>query len=217
MQKSTFAIPLGFLGAFVLWTLALGRIDVQPIGPEGSAVGFAALNGAVHRLTGVHMGLYTLTDWLGLVPIFVALGFALLGLVQWIRTGHILHVDRDILVLGGFYAATVAAFLFFEQVVINYRPVLIGGILEVSYPSSTTLLVMCVMPTAMLQLRRRIRSSPLRQLVLAVIAAFTLFMVAARLISGVHWLTDIIGGILLSAGLVSLYHSLCQYGKEILP
>jgi undecaprenyl-diphosphatase len=30
-------------------------------------------------------------------------------------------------------------------------------------------------------------------------------MVAARLASGVHWLTDIIGGILLSAGLVMIY------------
>ena len=34
---------------------------------------------------------------------------------------------------------------------------------------------------------------------------FALLMVVARLLSGVHWLTDIVGGVLLSTGLVTLY------------
>lgn len=190
-------ISLGLLAAFALWTAAICCIDVRPIGPQGAAVGFAALNRFVHDLTGVHLGLYHVTDWLGLVPIAVAMGFGVQGLIQWRQRKHLLRVDRSLLILGGFYLTVMAAYLLFEQFVINYRPVLLNGQLEASYPSSTTMLVLCVMPTAMLRLNRR--------WVRYLLGAFTVFMVIGRLISGVHWLTDIIGGILLSAGLVALY------------
>ena len=208
MKKRKYCIALGLLAAFALWTMAIRLIDVQAIGPQGSTVGFAALNSMVHRLTGVHMQLYSITDWLGLVPVSFGFGFAALGLTQWIKRKSVLKVDRSILILGAFYIVTLAAYLFFESYVINYRPVLIAGSLEASYPSSTTLLVLCVMPTAMMQLRGRIKNHALRKAVTVAIAAFIVFMVAGRLVSGVHWLTDIIGGILLSAGLVMIYDSL---------
>ena len=208
MKKQKFYIALGLLAAFALWTLAIRLIDVQAIGPQGSTVGFAALNGFVHNLTGMHMTLYVITDWLGLVPVAFGFGFAVLGLVQWIRRKSILKVDGSILILGGFYIVTLAAYLFFESYVVNYRPVLIEGYLEASYPSSTTLLVLCVMPTAMMQLRERIKQPIFRKCVSIVITAFIAFMVIGRLISGVHWLTDIIGGILPSAGLGMIYDSL---------
>lgn len=196
---------LGALAAFALWTVLLRFVDVQPIGPDGSRVGFASINGAFHALTGVHWTFYTLTDWLGLVPIGIAFGFAVLGLVQLLRRKSLLKVDRDILLLGGFYLVVLAAYVLFETVVINYRPVLIGGKLEASYPSSTTVLALCILPTAMMQLQTRIRREAVRRAVLGILAAFTVFMVAGRLISGVHWLSDITGGVLLSAGLVLLY------------
>ena len=198
------------LTAFVLWTVAICFVDVQPIGPKGSSVGFASLNRFFHNLTGVHLGLYNLTDWLGFVPIFVCMGFGILGLMQWIKRKNICKVDYDILALGGFYIITIAAYLFFENVVINYRPVLIGGYLEVSYPSSTTLLVMCVMPTAMMQWGARIKGKILRRCLLLITALFIAFMVIGRLISGVHWLTDIIGGALISSALVMIYISVCN-------
>jgi undecaprenyl-diphosphatase len=118
-----------------------------------------------------------------------------------------LKVDKRILVLGVFYILTLIAYLFFEDVVINYRPVLIEGVLEASYPSSTTLLTMCVMPTAALQLRSRIQNPGLRTALIAAIWLFTALMVLGRLICGVHWFSDIVGGALLSAGLVSLYRA----------
>jgi undecaprenyl-diphosphatase len=159
------------------------------------------------------MLLYTITDWLGLVPIGVAFGFAVFGLVQWVGRKSLFKVDRSILALGGFYIIVLAMYIFFEIVVINYRPVLIDGYLEVSYPSSTTMLVMCVMPTAMMQLHARIKSDVFRRCVLISIAAFTAFMVIGRLASGVHWLTDIIGGALVSAGLVITYASVSDIHK----
>ena len=206
-SQKQFAAAASLLAAFVLWTEAIRRIDVRPIGPLGSCVGFSALNHLVHNLTGVHMGLYTITDWLGLVPILFALGFAVLGLIQWIKGRSIRQVDGNLLVLGAFYAAVMAAYAIFEKHVINYRPVLIEGVLEASYPSSTTLLVLCVMPTAAMQWNRRIPNRILRSIATGAITAFVVFMVIGRLFSGVHWFTDIVGGILLSAGLVMLYRA----------
>lgn len=204
-NRLLFGLGAGLLAAFAVWTLAVCAIDVQPIGPDGSSVGFATFNGCLHRLIGVNMTLYNLTDWLGLVPLGVAASFGLLGLAQWIRHKSLRGVQPSIFVLGGFYIVVIAAFLFFENCVINYRPVLIEGALEASYPSSTTLLTMCVMPTAALQLRSHIRRPGLRNWTVAAIWVFTGLMVLGRLFSGVHWVTDIIGGALLSGGLVALY------------
>lgn len=205
--RKNFIIGVSLLTVFVLWTVAICFVDVQAIGPKGSSVGFAGINGFLHNLTGVHLGLYNLTDWLGLVPIGVAFSFAILGLAQWIKRKKLAKIDRSLLVLGGFYITVIAVYIFFETVVINYRPVLIAGYLEVSYPSSTTLLVMCVMPTAMMQLGSRIKNKIFRRCVLLIIALFIAFMVIGRLVSWVHWLTDIIGGALISSALVMLYIS----------
>ena len=199
-------VTIGLFASFILWTVAITILDVQAIGPNGSSVGFATFNGLFHKLTGVHMEIYTITDWLGLIPLCFALGFAILGLVQLIQRKSFLKVDYSILVLGGSYILVIASYLFFEKFVINYRPVLIEGNLEASYPSSTTLLVLCIMPTAMMQLNTRIRNNTTKKVILSLLAIFTAFMVIGRLISGVHWFTDIIGGVLLSTGLVMLYY-----------
>ena len=204
-NKKRFVWGVSLLAMFVLWTVLVRFVDVRAIGPEGSSVGFAALNGFVHELTGVNWLLYTVTDWLGLVPIFVALGFAMLGLVQLIKRKRLLKVDHSILALGIFYIVVMASYVFFETVVINYRPTLIDGYLETSYPSSTTLLVMCVMPTAAMQLNARIRRKGFKRCVMVAIIAFVTFTVIGRVLAGVHWITDIIGGAMLSAGLVMTY------------
>ena len=211
MKKRKFCIALGLLAAFMLWTIAISLIDVQPIGPQGSIVGFATLNSFVHNLTGTHMTLYTITDWLGLVPVAFGFGFAILGLVQRVKRRSILKVDRSILILGGFYIATLAAYLFFESYVVNYRPVLIEGYLEASYPSSTTLLVLCVMPTVVFQSRRRIHHRITIHMIKIMTALFSVMMVMCRLISGVHWLSDIVGACLLSYSLYSLYRAAVEY------
>lgn len=212
-NKKNFWLAGCLLVAFVIWTALVKIVDVQAIGPEGSAVGFAALNGRFHNLTGVHMSIYDLTDLLSILPLGIIGIFGLLGLVQWIKRKKLLKIDYSIFVLGGFYIVVLAIFVFFEKFVINYRPILIEGVLEASYPSSTTMLVMCVMPTAMLQCRERIAKKPLRLTVNLIMAAFTAFMVIGRLISGVHWLTDIIGGAILSAGLVTLYAGFVRLKK----
>ena len=209
-NKKRLVLGAGLVVAFVLWTVLVCFVDVRTIGPEGSSVGFATLNGFVHELTGVNWFFYTITDWLGIVPIAVALGFAILGLVQLIKRKSLWKVDHRILALGVFYIVVMAAYIFFEVVVINYRPTLIDGYLEASYPSSTTMLVMCVMPTAAMQLNARIKNTVLRRCAVITVVAFTAFMVIGRLVSGVHWITDIIGGAMFSIGIVTTYFSICN-------
>ena len=206
-NQRNFCIAICMLLAFLLWTAAIQFVDVQAIGPQESSVGFATINQLVFNLTGVHMSLYTITDWLGLVPLMFVMGFGTLGLIQWIQRKHFLKVDYSILVLGGFYIVVMAVYVLFEMYVVNYRPVLINGYLETSYPSSTTMLVMCVMPTAIMQFNARIKNNVLKRCVASAIIAFIVFMVIGRLVSGVHWFTDIIGGALLSAGLVLMYRA----------
>lgn len=205
-KKICFTLSLSLIAAFILWTIAICIIDVQNIGPNNSSVGLAELNLFFHNITGVNFSLYNLTDWLGLVPVFVCIGFGSLGLTQWIKRKSFLKVDFDILILGGFYLVTIVTYLFFENLVINYRPVLINGFLEASYPSSTTLLVTCVMPTAIMQFNRRIKNKFIKRMVSFIIVLFIAFMVICRLVSGVHWFSDIIGGTLFSAGLVMTYY-----------
>ena len=181
-SQRSFCIAASMLLAFLLWTLAIQFVDVQAVGPQESSVGFATINLFVHNLTGVHMSLYTITDWLGLVPLAFVIGFALLGLTQWIQRKHLLEVDYNILVLGGFYIVVMAAHFLFETFVVNYRPVLIDGILEASYPSSTTMLVMCVMPTTIIQFHSRIKNDVLKGYVTFAITAFIIFTVVGRVL-----------------------------------
>ena len=192
---------------FVLFTWSLTFIDVQPIGPNGSSVAYTSINKVAHNLFGINMTLYNITDWAGVVAIFIALGFAILGLAQWIKRKHICKVDSSILVLGVFYILVFGAYVFFEFYVINRRPVLINGILESSYPSSTTMLAMCVLPTAMMQFHRLIKNTSIRNAVNTLFGLFTAFMVIGRLVCGVHWFTDIFGGLLFSIAMIMLYCS----------
>lgn len=151
------------------------------------------------------MTIYTITDWLGLIPIFVCMIFGGIGSAQLVKRRNLMKVDFDILILGIYYVVVMCCYLIFEIIPINYRPILIEGFMEASYPSSTTLLVLCVMLTFVFQIKRRVKSIILKNTVCILINLFSAFMVTGRLISGVHWLTDIAGSIMISIGLFCIY------------
>ena len=192
-RKTCFLTGGTFIALFALLTLLIMTIDVQPVGQNGTDIGFAGFNVGFHEMTGVNMTLYTITDWLGL------------GFIQLIKRKSLFKVDKDIIILGIYYIIVIMAYLIFEMIPINYRPIPIEGVMEASYPSSTTLLVLSVMPTLVEQAGRRLSDDVIRKLIAAFAVLFSLFMVIGRLISGVHWFTDIIGSVLLSIGLYYLY------------
>lgn len=204
-KKKSLTFGVAFIFAFVIWTILIQTIDVQPVGSKGTNVGFATFNTWFHRMTGVNMTLYTITDWLGLVPVFIGMIFGFVGLIQWIKQRKLLKVDFDIRVLGIYYIVVIFCYLVFEMIPINYRPIFINGFMEASYPSSTTLLVLGVMPTLAFQANRRVKNDKIKNIISIITIMFSVFMVVGRLVSGVHWITDIIGSVLLSAGLFYIY------------
>jgi len=205
---------IAFIISFIAWTIIVCFVDKAAIGPNGSSVGLSSINGFFHNLIGKNMTLYTITDWLGLVPFALIFVFGTIGLIQWIKRKSFLKVDYNILILGGFYIIVLGIYVLFEFVVINHRPVLIEGILEASYPSSTTMLVMCVMPTAIMVLNTLIKNKNLKICLFTLISLFSTFMVIGRIIAGVHWISDIIGGLLISTGLVLLYYYVSSLPKK---
>lgn len=193
------------LAMFAVWTVLILTVDVQPLGQNGTSIGFATFNCWFHHFTGVNMAIYTITDWMGLVPVVICLIFAGIGLVQLIKRRSLFRVDADIMIFGVYFVIVFLAYAIFEIIPINYRPILIEGRMEASYPSSTTLLVLSVMPALVEQIQRRLSGIRVKQIITIAAIAFSVFMVTGRLISGVHWFTDIVGGVLLSAGLFNTY------------
>lgn len=191
--------------AFVVWTALIQIVDVQPVGQQGTDIGFATFNSWFHKLTGVHMSIYTITDWMGLIPIFVCMIFGGIGFIQLVKRRSLFKVDYDIIFLGIYYVIVIFGYLIFEMIPINYRPILIEGVMESSYPSSTTLLVLSVMLTVIFQTNRRIENVMVKKTICILTSIFSIFMVVGRLIAGVHWFTDIVGSIMLSVGLFCIY------------
>ncbi len=204
-ERKLLIFGVGFIIAFALWTWLIQIIDVRPEGVNGTEIGFATINTWFHSVTQVNMTLYNITDWLGLVPVFVCMFFGGVGFFQLIKRKSLFKVDFDIIALGIYYVIVISGYLIFEMVPINYRPLLINGFLEASYPSSTTLLVLSVMPTLVFQAKHRLKNIAIKRIITIIAAIFTIFMVVGRLVSGVHWLTDIIGSIFLSMGLFYIY------------
>lgn len=192
---------------FSIFTVIVTTVDLKPIGPEQSCVGLASLNQFVFELFGANLLWYTITDWLGVVAILFAFGFAASGLIQLIKRKSLLKVDFSILILGAFYVLVIAFYLLFENVIINYRPIILHTSLEASYPSSHTMIVICIMAAAMLQFHRLLANHRIWLIVLDCISILLIAVtIGGRLISGVHWFTDIVAGIILSSALVMLYY-----------
>ena len=200
----------------MLLIVLIKAVDVAAVGPEGTEIGLSKLNVAIHDLFGENLGWYKVTNILGYLAILIALCFAAIGGLQLIYRRSILKVDKEILLLGALYVVTVLFYIFFEKVIVNYRPILMpdGQGPEASFPSSHTMLSCVILGSALQLLKKYVHKNKTIQLVLTVIFAVMLaLIVAGRLISGVHWFTDIIGGLLLSIALLNAYEGLLKLWK----
>lgn len=199
---------------FIIYTILVKIVDVGEIGPNNSLVGFAGINSAFHNLTGVNEAFYNLTDYLGYLAIAIVGIFAIFGLIQFINRKSLFKVDNELLALGIFYVLVGIFFLLFEVIVINKRPVLIEGVLETSYPSSSTMLAVSVGISAIFPLKKYAGNGLLAFLLSMALIIFSGLIIVGRVISGVHWLTDIIGAILLSTALLFIYRFIYRLLKS---
>ncbi len=216
MKKKCITSAVCF-GLFLLLILLIKTVDVAAVGPEGTEIGLSKLNVAVHNLFGENLGWYKVTNVLGYLAILIGLCFAAMGGLQLIYRRSILKVDKEILLLGALYVVTVIFYIFFEKVIVNYRPILLpdGEGVEASFPSSHTMLSCVILGSGLQLLKKYGKKNKTLELVLTVVFAVMLaLIVAGRLISGVHWFTDILGGILLSVALLNAYEGLLKLWKR---
>ena len=216
MKKQSKWLLAGIFCVLFLALIALvRRADVAAIGPEGTSIGLSHLNAAVRDALGVRMFWYDITELLGALAILVAGVFALTGLWQLIRRRSLFKVDRGIWALAALYVAVIALYVFFEKVIINYRPILMPGCdaPEASFPSSHTMLVCTILGSAAMQAKYYIKNASLRGAVPIVCAVLIGVTVLGRLLSGVHWFTDILGGVLISVALLAAFSALAEEKK----
>lgn len=192
--------------ALVLTVLVL-KVDVAPIGPEGTEIGLSHLNGAVFAVTGVHMGLYEFTELLGYLALLCGAFFALLGLVQLIKRKKLMKVDVEILALGVLFIVTIALYALFTKVAVNYRPTVLPDETapEASFPSSHTMLACVIFGGIMTVLKKYVKADGLRIALKVLCAVLIVVTVCCRLASGAHWYTDIIAALLISATLLAVF------------
>lgn len=206
-KKRNFLISGILLLIAITFTILVKVVDVKQIGVNNSSIGFATLNQFIFETTGVNIIWYHITDWLGLIPVFMAIVYAFTGLIQLIKRRSIFKVDKEIILLGLYYIIVIALYVFFEKVIINYRPILMNGFLEASYPSSHTLMTICICGSSIL-INKKLFNNKITKVINYLSIIIITITVVGRLISGVHWFTDIIGGILISSGLLMTFYSL---------
>ena len=199
---------------FVIFTILVKTIDVKPIGPNSTNVGFSTLNGFMLNKIGVNMIFYQITEVLGLIPILIAALYGIKGIIQLLKRKSLFKVDSEIIILGIFYAITIIIYLFFEKFIVNYRPVLMDGKLEASYPSSHTMISIFISLSAIIVNRYLIKNSNMNKKINVFILIVMFLIVIGRTISGVHWFSDILGGLLISAFLVKSFDTLLRIKKE---
>lgn len=214
-DKRLIVMPILQFLLFVFFTLLVRTINVMPVGPEGSSVGFASVNSVFAGVFSFNPVFYEISELLGYMAIGVCLGFALFGAYMLIKGKSIKAVDKEIWILAGFYVVVMAFYALFEKVVINYRPVILEEGLEASYPSSHTMLAVCVFVSAVYEFEIYMASKPiLKNVCTAIAIAAAAITVITRTFSGVHWISDIIGGLLLSFALLSAFVSVLTLCRE---
>ena len=211
-RKNIIIVVLLFFIA-VLYTILVKFVDVKSIGPNTSSVGFSTVNGFFHDILGLNMTWYKITKYLGLVPFLFVAFYGLNGVIQLLKNKSLKKVDKRLLFLGGFYILVGITYLFFEKVIINYRPVLMDGVLEASYPSSHTMLAICICLSSLLISKYYVKDNYLKIFNIFTILLM-IILVVGRFLSGVHWFSDILGGIIISLFLVSLFNLYIFEKKE---
>ena len=207
-KKNVFIIiSLLLLIISVMYIILIKNLDVASIGPNNTKVGLSTINKSFHSTFGYNNILYKLTKYLGVIPILLAVMYALIGLYELKTKKSLFKVDKRLIFLGVFYILVLFVYILFEKLAINYRPVILDGELEASFPSSHTILALCFCGSSLIASKYFITNKKTRKIIDIFSLVVMILIVIGRTLSGVHWLTDIIGGIIISGFLLSLFYT----------
>ena len=212
-SKKRFFISVILILVAIVFTFLVKAVDVKQIGVNGTNIGFATLNIFIFETIGINMIWYHITDWLGLIPIFMAMFYAIIGFIQLIKRKSFFKVDKELIMLGLFYIIVISIYIFFENVIVNYRPILMNGFLEASYPSSHTLMTICLCGSSII-VNKKLFNNKISKSMNILSLVIIVITIIGRTISGVHWFTDIIGGIVISISLLMTFYSLLNTIKK---
>jgi len=214
MKRKKLIITILLLISSIIFIVLLKRIDIKCDAVNNSCIGFATINQFIFNKIGVNMTWYVITDWLGIIPILMSMVYAIIGLKQLMKRKSIRKVDKEIIILGIFYVAVISIYILFEKYIINYRPILMNGFLEASFPSSHTLMTICLCGSSII-INNRLFKNKFTKIINVISLFIIIITIIGRLISGVHWFTDIVGGILISSFLLMLFYSILNLNKKI--
>ena len=215
MKKRNFIISILLLISSIIFIVLLKNIDIKCDAVNNSCIGFSTINQFIFNKIGVNMTWYVITDWLGIIPILMSMVYAIIGLKQLIKRKSIRKIDKEIIILGIFYIVVILIYILFEKYIINYRPILMNGFLEASFPSSHTLMTICLCGSSII-INNRLFKNKFTKIVNVISLFIIIITIIGRLISGVHWFTDIIGGILISSFLLMLFYSILNFNKKVI-
>ncbi len=205
--KRDFKRPLVMLVVTILFSVLTFVVDRKPIGYDGTSVGFSSINGLFAGSFGYNPVMDTLSDIAMYLSFLVVVAFAFIGVMQLIKGKSLSKVDKAIIGLGILYVIVAVLYVAFDKIPINYRPILQPGETEIetSFPSTHTLVICTVLGSGIVAAKRLFKNEMMVRVLKIAFIAIMAIGVCARLFAGVHWLTDIVAGLLFSVTLVSLY------------
>ena len=206
MKRKNLIITILSLVSSIIFIVLVKRIDIKCNAVNNSCIGFATINQFIFNKIGLNMRWYIITDWLGIIPILMSMVYAIIGIKQLIKRKSINKVDTEIIILGIFYIVVISIYILFEKYIINYSPILMNGFLEASFPSSHTLMTVCLCGSSII-INNKLFKNNFTKILNFLSLFIIIIMIIGRFISGVHWLTDIIGGMLISSFLLILFYS----------
>ena len=205
-QSNAICITSFFL--FIIFTFLVENFDLKPIGIQNSMVGMATINQFFKEILGQSELWYNITTITGIITLFIVLGFFIFGVIQFIKRKKIAKVDFDIILFDVYIIFLILIYWIFETYLINYRPIMLEKVLEPSYPSSHTFFVSSIMGVVIIIFNNRIKNGVFKNIIKIFSFLIIILTVFGRFMSGVHWFTDILGGVILSILLIFLYNSI---------
>ena len=216
MNKKRLIIGIILVVVAIVYTILVAKVDVKAIGPENSEVGFSSLNGPVHDKLPYNETFYKISKYAGLLPFLFVAFYGLQGVMQLIKGKSFGEVDLRLYKLCAFYVVFAVIYVLFEKLAVNYRPVIIDVAegLEASYPSTHTLLAICLCGSSLMLAKYYVKNETLLKVLNIATWGLMLVIVVARIISGVHWASDIIGGVIISLAMLTVLSSLIGDEEE---